>query len=298
MRLLIVGHEGYIGAGLCGYLGLAHQVVGWSKTQDVRKLRLDDLKANRIQAVINCSVVFDRVTRSYDITSPSDEVNVGGARHLAEVLRGTDIAWIQISTKDVYGNGFPRHMVRETKYAYRPRQLWADDQGFAPETVYGKSKLMAELISESHHASCVIRLSSCYTDDHHRHPNWMVRFIEGILDHRPLTVTHNGKQFRDPLHVHDLGRLIERVLAKKAFGRKLNAGGGRDNVLSLLEFIRLVDRHAQIRFAPGGDFGFAFSNDGAERAVGWRPRILLRERLPLLIENLRKQRAVRREEGP
>ena len=235
-------------------------------------------------------MVFDRVSGVYQVGSPSDLVNLGGARHLAEVLRGTEIAWIQISTKDVYGPGFDRRMVRETRYAYRPLALWGDDQAFAPESIYGKSKLMAELVCESHPASCVIRLSSCYTDDYHPHANWMLRFVEGVLDRRPLLVTHNGKQFRDPLHVHDLGRLIERVLAKQAFGIKLNAGGGRANVLSLLELIRLLDRRAEIRFVPGGDYGFAFGNERAERTLGWRPRIGVRERLDLLVANVRKQR--------
>jgi len=290
VRLLVIGHEGYIGSGLCKYLRRKHEVFGWGRVHDVRKLELDFLRMNSIRAVINCAVSFDRVACRYDIDSPSEDVNVGGARRLAKVLRGTDIAWIQISTKDVYGDGFSRQMIRELKYAYRPRELWRDDRGFAPRTVYGKSKLMAEFVSESHPLSCVVRLSTCYTDDHHRHPNWMVRFIEGMLDRRPLVVTHNGKQFRDPLHVYDLGRLIEKVLAKKAFGMKLNAGGGEENILSLLEFIRLVDGNAKIQFIPGGDFGFAFSNEGTERALGWMPRILLRQRMPLLVENVSKRR--------
>lgn len=286
MRILLIGHEGYVGAGLFRYLSTHHQVIGWGRERDICTLNESIIKDLKITAVVNCAAIVDRVSNEFTIDSESDRVNVGGMRTLVSALKGQDIKLIQISTKDVFGKVYSRTDVEEEQYCYKPKFLVDDSQPFAPETIYAKTKLMSEFIVESHPQTVVIRLSSCYTDfDHHR-GNWVVSIMKTLLQEKPVTVTNTGKQFRDLLNADDLGRLIDHVLESEHYGVKINAGGGSDNIFSILQVIRMIAPDAKIIEMDGGDYGFAFNNRLAAELFDWKPQISFASRLPVIRENI------------
>ena len=268
------------------YLSKNHQVIGWGRERDICTLNASILEKLKITVVINCAAIIDRVSSDLVIDSDSDQVNVGGVRKLVSALKETDIKLIQISTKDVFGNLYTRADVEEERECYKPKLLVDDSQPFAPETIYAKTKLMSEFIVESHPRSVVIRLASCYTDFDHYRGNWVVNIIKTLLQNKPVTVTNTGKQFRDLLNSDDLGRLIERVLESEHYGVKLNAGGGADNIFSILQVIRMIDSNAQIIESDGDDYGFAFNNRLANELFDWQPRISFTSRLPVIRENI------------
>jgi nucleoside-diphosphate-sugar epimerase len=286
MNILLVGHEGYVGAGLVRFLRERHTVVGWGRRADICALDAAALDRHGIEAVVNCAAAMDRVGTAYTPGSESERVNVLGTRQLVAALRGRQIPLVHISTKDVFGDVFGVAQVEEEPERYVPLFRVDDEQPFAPQTVYAKTKLMSEFISEGHARPVVIRLSTCYTDFDHRRGNWLVNMIKSAQAGRPIRVTHNGKQFRDMLHVEDLGRLIEKVCALGRFGLKVNAGGGERNTYSLLQVIRLIDPQARIEFIPGGDYGFAFNNRRAQEAFGWQPEVLFEERIARIKDNI------------
>jgi len=150
LRILLIGHEGYVGAGLLRYLSNHHQVTGWSKESDICSLNASIIGDLQIAAVINCAAIIDRVASDFVVDSDSDRVNVGGTRTLVSALKNKDIKLIQISTKDVFGKVYSSNDVEEEQYSYKPKFLVDDSQPFAPETIYGKTKLMSEFIVESH----------------------------------------------------------------------------------------------------------------------------------------------------
>lgn len=286
MRILLIGHEGYVGGGLFRYLSTHHQVIGWGRERDICTLNESIIKDLKITAVVNCAAIVDRVSNEFTIDSESDRVNVGGMRTLVSALKGQDIKLIQISTKDVFGKVYSRTDVEEEQYCYKPKFLVDDSQPFAPETIYAKTKLMSEFIVESHPQTVVIRLSSCYTDfDHHR-GNWVVSIMKTLLQEKPVTVTNTGKQFRDLLNADDLGRLIDHVLESEHYGVKINAGGGSDNIFSILQVIRMIAPDAKIIETDGGDYGFAFNNRLAAELFDWKPQISFASRLPVIRENI------------
>ena len=286
MRILLIGHEGYVGAGLFRYLSTHHQVIGWGRERDICTLNESIIKDLKITAVVNCAAIVDRVSNEFTIDSESDRVNVGGMRTLVSSLKGQDIKLVQISTKDVFGKVYSRTDVEEEQYCYKPKFLVDDSQPFAPETIYAKTKLMSEFIVESHPQTVVIRLSSCYTDfDHHR-GNWVVSIMKTLLQEKPVTVTKTGKQFRDLLNADDLGRLIDHVLESEHYGVKINAGGGSDNIFSILQVIRMIAPDAKIIETDGGDYGFAFNNRLAAELFDWKPQISFASRLPVIRENI------------
>ncbi|MBF0289207.1 MAG: NAD-dependent epimerase/dehydratase family protein [SAR324 cluster bacterium] len=288
MNILLTGHEGYVGVGLFNYLSTNHSVTGWGRKQDILSITPEILKKQQITAVVNCATVMDRISPNFVLNSESDRVNIEGMKPLVRAVQELNIPLIHISTKDVFGDCFSCEDVKETPEGFRPKFLVDDNQPFSPQTIYAKTKLISEFITETHSKSVVIRLSSCYTDfDHHR-GNWIVNIIKTLFKGESPRVTNTGRQFRDLLHVHDLGILIEQILESKKYGVKINAGGGVDNIYSILQIIRMILPSARIAEIDGGDYGFAFNNRLANECYHWHPKILFKERLPLIKKNIQE----------
>jgi nucleoside-diphosphate-sugar epimerase len=287
MNLVLIGHRGYIGIGLNHYLQKNHNVIGWDKEEDIHKLTLDFLQKNKIDALINLAVIDARGSLNYQINTVTEHVTVNGARHLANILSGSEISWFQLSTREVFGPVYGPDDVVLSDSGYRPKFLVSEDFPFAPTNFYGKSKLVAEYISESHEKTNIIRLTTGYTDFDNPIGGWIKGLVNGVVNNGEVTLARGGLQFRDPLHTDDLGRLIEKLLENKIYGQKINAGGGPENLLSLNEFVKLVDPKVKVISADGGDYGFAFEISKAFKLVGWKPQVLLRDKVPVISENIR-----------
>lgn len=287
MNILLIGHRGYLGKGLHGYFHKRHRVVGWDIHEDLFQITPQVLSRENIELVVNLAVVADRKNPTFREGEMTEVINVGGARHLVKVLKGTQIPWIQMSTREVLGPIYRENDVTRDEMGYHPKFLVAEDAGYAPSNFYGKSKIVAEFVSESHPYSNVIRLTTCYTDFDHPAGNWVVSLVKAAVHKRPVTLTHGGRQFRDPLHVNDLGHLMERIVESKVTLEKFHAGGGGVNLITLREFVQRVDPNVAIQEAAGGDYGFAFDNAKATRVTGWQPKILVRDRIPVVAENIR-----------
>ncbi len=287
MNLVLIGHRGYIGIGLNYYLQKNHNVIGWDKEEDIHKLTLDFLEKNKIDAIINLAVIDARGSLNYQINTVTEHVTVNGARHLANILSGSEISWFQLSTREVFGPVYGPDDVVLSDSGYRPKFLVSEDFPFAPTNFYGKSKLVAEFISESHEKTNIIRLTTGYTDFDNPIGGWIKGLVNGVVNNGEVTLARGGLQFRDPLHTDDLGRLIEKLFENKIYGQKINAGGGPENLLSLNEFVKLVDPKVKVISADGGDYGFAFEISKAFKLVGWKPQVLLRDKVPVISKNIR-----------
>lgn len=288
MNILLIGHEGYLGKGLLSYLKNHHRVVGWDKNEDLFKLSGQILAREDIELVINLSVMADRGSRTYLIETPTEEVNVIGARHLAKILKGSQIRWIQFSTREVLGPVYGEEDVIPTDIGLRPKFLVDETYPYAPQNFYGKSKVVAEFISESHPFSNVIRLTTAYTDFTDSGSNWVLALLRAAHKGDPVKLTRGGEQFRDPLHTDDLAQLIESICQKNIFGEKFHAGGGEHNLISLKEFIQIANPQTEIQITDGGDFGFAFDISKANKMTGWRPNVSIRSCIKKIINSMPK----------
>ncbi|MBP6217212.1 MAG: NAD-dependent epimerase/dehydratase family protein [Oligoflexales bacterium] len=286
MRIMLVGHEGYLGTGLKTALqARGHELIGWSRIQDIGKITNSVLSEHRIDSVINAATAMDRVHSRFTIDSPSDYVNVSGVRSLVTALADTSIKFIQLSSKDVYGDVFTEKDIEETNSRYIPHHLVDDLQALNPKTIYAKTKLMGEFLAEAHPVSNIVRITSCYTDHEHPHENWMVKFCRSVAKRQVISLMGSGKQVRDLLHVDDLAELLHRMLKGQQWGLKVNAGGGIHNAVSLLETIHLINPHyTHIEHKEGGDYGFVASNRLALETYNWKPQILFQDRIEALKE--------------
>jgi nucleoside-diphosphate-sugar epimerase len=291
MNILLLGHEGYLGRGLAAYLERNHHIVGWDKKEDLFNLSAATLARENIEVLINLSLMHDRQAKTYQVDSLPDKVNVMGARHLAHILKGSQITWFQFSTREVFPPIYTLEDVIKTDQGYRPKFLIDENRGYAPQSMHGKTKVISEFVSESHPFSNVIRLTSPYTDYDHASGGWVLQLAKTIVAGRPIKLTRGGEQFRDPLHTDDLARLMEQLHGKKVFGEKIHAGGGEENLISLREFVLLADPKAQVESVEGGDYGFAFDNSKALKLTGWKPTVRIREKIPVIMENVRRASA-------
>lgn len=287
MNILLVGGEGYLGVGLSRFFKNKHNVVTWDKNEDLFKLDSSILASKHIDILVNLSFVHDRKSLRYVADSATEKVNIFGAMHLAKILQRTEVSWFQISTREVFPNIYQEADVFMTEQGFRPRFFINEEANVNPKNFYGKTKLIAEYISESHSYSNVIRLGSPYTDYTNNLGGWVLQVAKSIIATGKATLTRGGKQFRDPLHTDDIGRLIEQMHTAQKFGETIHAGGGEQNLISLREFSQLVDPKVEITDADGGDYGFAYDNSKAFNLCGWSPSVLIREKIGVIAQNIR-----------
>jgi nucleoside-diphosphate-sugar epimerase len=286
MKIFLLGIEGYLGNGLRIYLSKYHDVIGWDKKENLFNLTTEYLRREKVDILINLSMVADRKENNYILGSGSDIVNVLGARHVAEVLQGTNISWFQFSTREIFPAIYTSNDVTITENGFRPRLYIDESYPFKPQSLYGKTKLISEYIAESHEFSNVIRLTSPYTDYNHVSGGWVLQLLKAIVTKGTVTLTNGGRQFRDPLHIDDIARFILSAHKNNIFGHKFHLGGGENNIITLREFVLLAQKDTVIIESEGSDLGFAFDSSKAFKYTGWTPEILIRDKIKDIINNI------------
>lgn len=290
MKILLTGHEGYLGSRLHVYLKeQGHDVIGFGRQQDIGTLTRAMLDQYETELVIHCATAMDRTHTVYKVGSIDERVNVEGTRRLVQALAGTEIGLIHISTKDVYGEVYAPHQVMETPTRLIPTFTVNENEPFRPRTVYAKTKLMGEFIAESHPKTTIVRLSSGYTSQPHPRGNWVLHFCRTAKAGDPFQINGSGKQLRDLLHADDLGALALLLHEKNAWGYKLNAGGGMSSAYSVLEVLDMIAPRLPRKFHPGGDWGYISDNTLAGKLVGWKPARSFPAELRTLMERVRHE---------
>ncbi|MHB8689700.1 MAG: NAD-dependent epimerase/dehydratase family protein [Solirubrobacteraceae bacterium] len=327
MRALVTGGAGFIGGNVA--ISLAERHPDWEimaldnlkrrgaelnlprlrearvsfRHGDVREL--DDLLVlGEIDAIVECSAepsVLAGVGGSPDYLIRS---NLIGAYNCLELARRTDSFLVFLSTSRVYPVA-PLESL--TLVESDTRFDWADEQplpGASPagitedfpltgaRTLYGSTKLAAELLIEEYRATYGLRavVDRCGVI---AGPWQMGKVDQGVFTYwmlahhfrRPLRYIGfggSGKQVRDLLHVEDLVALLDEQLSDPGVwdGVVANVGGGRERSLSLLETTALcreitgnvIDVEPSSEVRPG-DLPIYIS-DCAKllRLTSWRPR--------------------------
>jgi nucleoside-diphosphate-sugar epimerase/predicted glycosyltransferase len=188
--------------------------------------------------------------------------NIEATQRVLEAARRRRVArLVYASSSSVYGNA-PLPM--------------AEDGPLRPVSPYGVTKLAAEQLCLVYWTSfgvpaIPLRFFSVY-GPRQRPDMAFHRFIEAILDGRPLTVFGDGTQLRDFTFVDDAVRVILAAAADAQPGQPVNVGGGSPvsvaNVIAILE--RLLSRRAQLDFrpAPPGDARDTLASTDRLRALG------------------------------
>lgn len=227
------------------------------------------------------------------------DVNARGTLNLLEALRGCDNPppLLFTSTNKVYGplddirlNALPKR--------YEPSDPHLRRRGLQPASLdlyspYGCSKGAADQYVLDYARSfdipaIVFRMSCIYgprqfgTEDQ----GWVAHFLLSAMRDEPVAIYGDGRQVRDILYIDDLvdAMLLTQASARRLAGRVFNVGGGPTRTASLLELIDLIEQleiggviAAFEEWRVGDQRYYVSAVEPLTEAVGWRPRVSLRE---------------------
>ena len=242
-----------------------------------------------------------QVAMTTSIESPRRdfEINVLGSINVLEAVRqyAPKTAIIYASSNKVYGNLDHLDLV-EVATRYQPRDAQKGvDESVAIEfhTPYGCSKGAADQYMLDYARgfglnTLVFRHSTIYggrqfaTYDQ----GWVGWFCRQAIeskvhpDRAPFTVSGDGKQVRDLLHVSDAVNAYisayEHIDAAR--GQAFNIGGGIENSMSLLELLLHLEERLGIKlnyehlpWRQSDQKFFVADNSKAERLIQWSPKM-------------------------
>ncbi len=227
------------------------------------------------------------------------EINALGTLNMLEAIRKykKDCTIVYSSTNKVYGD-LEQYAFAETGTRY---EVPGKPDGFDEEerlnfhSPYGCSKGSADqyILDFSRLfgiKGIVFRHSTIYggrqfaTYDQ----GWIGWFCQQALEikkdpaREPFTISGNGKQVRDVLHVDDAVRLYSSCidLGDSLSGNAFNVGGGMENSLSLLELFNMLEQKLSVemkyRILPPreSDQKVFVANIGKiSKASGWKPMV-------------------------
>ncbi len=281
-RVLITGGAGFVGSNLAVSLAARHpewEVVAldnlYRRGSELNLPRLEEAgvefvkgdvrepadleRFGELAALIECSAEPSVMSGVDGDTSYLLHTNLTGAYNCLELARRSGAFMLFLSTSRVYPVAPQLELVLDeapTRFELAAEQPvpGASPAGISEafplegaRTLYGTTKLAAELLIEEYRASFGVQavVDRCGVI---AGPWQMGKVDQGVFTHwmlahhfgNPLTYIGfggKGKQVRDLLHVEDLVDLVERQLLDPGGwdGCTVNVGGGRECSLSLLE---------------------------------------------------------------
>ncbi len=220
------------------------------------------------------------------------ETNLSGTFNILEALRNNEMApfLIYASTNKVYGP-LEELPCKETDTRY---EFTENVQGIS-ETMnldlyspYGCSKGAADQYVRDYNRiydiPAVVFRQSCIYGPHQygfEDQGWIAWMIIASLLRRKITIYGTGKQVRDILYVSDLIKAYDQAIKNKdkCRGRIFNIGGGPDNSISLLEFIKSIEEingtpvdYNHEDWRPGDQKIFISNNSRLLNEIGWFPQ--------------------------
>lgn len=215
------------------------------------------------------------------------QTNVTGTLNLLETCRRHGIKkFVLASTSSVYGAKAPLPT---------PEEACSD----FPLQPYAASKKAAEVLCHTYHYLygldiSVVRYFTVYGPAG-RPDMVMFRFVQGILEGKPITIYGDGTQSRGFTYVEDIAEGT--ILALQPLGYEIVNLGGHESIQigELLHlFEQLTGRQARVNYAPAhpADMYANWADTRkAQTVLGWQPKVGLQEGVTKLVEWYQQERA-------
>ncbi|MFH2138275.1 MAG: NAD-dependent epimerase/dehydratase family protein [Candidatus Omnitrophota bacterium] len=239
-------------------------------------------------------------------------INAFGTLNVLECLRSKskNAAFVYCSTNKVYGENIDKIPLKElkTRYAFKgmngvDEKMLTDLTGHTP---YGVSKLVGDLYTQEYAhiygmKTAVFRMSCIYGDRQFgfEDQGWVAWFIIACLTGRKITVFGDGKQVRDLLYAGDLVKSYDRFIQGKIKHTIVNVGGGKDNTISLLEFLDklkgLTGKKPKVQFSnwrPSDQKVYVSDIGKAKKILSWEPQVSVEQGLLKLTEWIKDNRVL------
>jgi dTDP-glucose 4,6-dehydratase len=216
------------------------------------------------------------------LARPLETLAVGatGTRHALELTRRNDARFLLASTSEVYGDPL-QHPQRE--------DYWGNVNPVGPRSVYDEAKRYAEALTMAYHRTHgvdtkIVRIFNTYGPGLRPADGRSVsNFLKQALEGRGLTVYGDGMQTRSFCYVDDEVRGFVALLASDWTG-PMNIGNPTEyTVLEVAKLaIEVTGSSSEIVFEPlpvDDPTRRCPDISLAERELGWRPTVELREGL-------------------
>jgi dTDP-glucose 4,6-dehydratase len=308
-RAIVTGGAGFLGSHLCReLLRRGWDVVAIDNLLTGTLDNIDDLRAldrfgfieHDVTEEIFVDGAVDAVLHFASPASPRDylehpikTLKVGslGTHNTLGLAKATGARFLLASTSEVYGDPLV-HPQRE--------DYWGNVNPVGPRGVYDEAKRFAEAMAMAYHRAHdldvrIVRIFNSYGPFLRQGDGRVVsNFLVQALDDKPLTVYGDGGQTRSFCYVDDEVRGILALLDSDWVG-PMNIGNPDEfTVLELAQMVlELTGADSEIVFDPlpvddptrrRPDIGLA------ERVLGWRPEVDLREGLRRTYEWYRRER--------
>lgn len=218
------------------------------------------------------------------------ESNVRGVYNLLELINAKDPSdrpvLLHISTDEVYGTlhdgaAFETDVLRPSS-PYSATKAAADQLINAWKETYGVQTMICR---------------PCNNYGYGQYPEKLfAKTVEHLWNNKPMTVHGDGSYKREWMYAGDNCEAILTVLEKGTIGEIYNISSNEEH--SVLDVVQMIaqqmkpgeDWHTWIRFIEnrwGQDIRYSVNCDKI-RALGWMPKMTLREYIPTYLEEYRK----------
>ena len=220
-------------------------------------------RAQRFDLIIHCAAQPSH-DKAKEIPLLDFEVNALGTINLLELTRqhSPDAVFIYMSTNKVYGdapNEIP--MVElETRYDYtRPEDFKGVSEACridqTTHSLFGASKAAGDIVAQEYGRYFGLKVGifrgGCLTGPSHSGVElhgFLSYLVKVAVHNKPYTIFgYKGKQVRDNIHSHDVIQAFEAFRRNPRVGQVYNLGGGRQNSVSVLEAISMIEQIAETR---------------------------------------------------
>lgn len=252
------------------------------------------LQSYQIDTIIHFAAQ-SHVQNSFDNALQYTNDNVVGTHTLLEACRkyGKIKKFIHISTDEVYGES----MLEENEEKKHEGSV------LCPTNPYAATKAAAELIAKSYYHSfkmpiIITRGNNVYGSN--QYPEKLIpRFIQQLIQNKPVTIQGDGSNVRAFLHVSDVCSALKLILEKGEIGEIYNIGSDDHQECTVLEVAHLLIEKitetteydkwiTYIEDRPFNDKRYYISNQKVKN-LGWEIKIGFNDGLDDLIADYVKK---------
>jgi nucleoside-diphosphate-sugar epimerase len=265
MKILVTGHNGYIGSVLAPMLAAAgHDISGLDSylfepcefgppVPDIPALRMDlrDVRAEHLRgydAVVHLAALCNDPLGNLN-PDTTFEINHRASVRLAEAARAAGVRrWVFASSCSLYG------MAGD--------ELLTEDAAFNPITPYGESKVFAErdvrALAADDFSPTYLRNATAYGVSPHLRVDVVVNNLVGHAHTAgEVRIESDGTPWRPLVHVEDIARAFLAVLdapREAVHNEAFNVGRNEDNlrVSDVAEMVRAEVAGSRVQYAAGG----------------------------------------------
>jgi len=303
MRVLITGHNGYIGSVMTQLIGQRHEVVGLDtyfferctlgrERADVRALRVD-IRDVREEHLAGFDAIIHLAALSNDPLGNLHAENTYEINHRASVRLA----------RLAKAAGVPRFLFASScsLYGLAGDDMLDESAAFNPITPYGESKILVERdvrpLADDTFSPVFLRNATAYGASPRLRLDVVVNNLVGAaLATGEILVQSDGTPWRPLVHVEDFSRAFLAVLEaprERVHAEAFNVGRTDENyrVSELAEFVRRAVPGTVVKYAEGGGpdpRSYRVNCDKLGRAVpAYKPQWRVPDGVAQLVESYR-----------